>query len=429
MAANFMDVALLKVCSTRKDYAMLGPLAPKSSLEARTVALLGLFGKYFELYPTHEQIDWQVFLPQFERWHPNLKQEKLDEWKHVFKTIITRVVDDDTRKNLVSDLSENELFTTIANMAEEHSNGNLDQGFYRLGELLEVHKKRMGFKEIKHIDTPIGELLQDEFDDTGISWRLGCLNATMRRLRGGDFGIIAGRPDQGKTSLIASEVTHMAPQLPPERNVVWLNNEGPGKRIIPRCYQAALGLTMSQMKAFQLQGKLEDMYREYMGGRLDKIRIIDIHGLTNVQVEMLIEQNNAGIVVYDMIDNIRGFGDAARTDLALEHMYQWARERSVKYDCIGLATSQISNDGDNMRYPTIGMLKDSKTGKQGACDFQIMIGSINDPGFQLSRFIGVVKNKLRRPEGRGNPQCEVLFDMDKSIYTDIPMGDSIAPSA
>lgn len=419
--ASFMDVALLKVCTARKDYQMLSPLAPQSALSPETTGLLTLFGTYYEKYPTHEQIDWQIFLPWFERMYPNMKADKLEQWKGIFRTVITKTVDDDTRRNLVSDLSENEMFMTLANMAERHAAGELPDAMHRLTEIFDTHKKRLGFKEIKYIDTPIGDLLQDEFDDTGISWRLDCLNNSMRKLRGGDFGIIAARPDQGKTSFIASEVTHMAAQLPPDRNVIWLNNEGPGKRIIPRWYQAALNLSMTQMKELHADGKLVDMYRAAVGGRLDRIRVFDIHGLTNTQVELLIEQNNPGIVVYDMIDNIRGFGDAARTDLALEHMYQWARERSVKYDCIGFATSQISNDGDNMRFPTIGMLKDSKTGKQGACDFQIMLGSTNDPGFQSSRFIGVVKNKLRLPDGPGNPQCEVIFDGIRSRYKDIPL--------
>jgi replicative DNA helicase len=123
-----------------------------------------------------------------------------------------------------------------------------------------------------------------------------------------------------------------------------------------------------------------------------------------------------------MIDNIRGFGDMARTDLMLEEMYKWARERSVKYDCIGLATSQISNDGDGMQFPTLGMLKDSKTGKQGACDFQLMIGASNDPGLAGSRFISLPKNKLRRPDGASDPRAEVVFDAVRARYRDIPVG-------
>src|SRR5690606_31011004 len=136
----------------------------------------------------------------------------------------------------------------------------------------------------------------------------------------------------------------------------------------------------------------------------------DIHGYNNSQVELILQDNNPGLIIYDMIDNIKFNGEAARTDLALEYMYQWARERSVKYDSIGWASSQISNDGDGLMFPTLGMLKDSKTGKQGACDFQLMIGSSNDAGLQSSRWLGLPKNKLRKEGAPGDPRAEVIFD-------------------
>ena len=211
----------------------------------------------------------------------------------------------------------------------------------------------------------------------------------------------------------------MAPQLPPDRNIVWLNNEGPGDRIIPRLYQSALGISMSDMKLMHSEGKLVDAYRERIGGRLDRIRVFDIHGMTNGMVANILEENNAGIAIYDMIDNIKGFSDAARTDLMLEQMYQSQRELMVRLDCIGIATSQISQDGDDLRFPTLPMLKDSKTGKQGACDWQLMIGSINDPAFQYSRFLGLPKNKLMRPDGKKDPKAEVLFDPTRARYEDM----------
>ena len=106
-------------------------------------------------------------------------------------------------------------------------------------------------------------------------------------------------------------------------------------------------------------------------------------------------------------------------DLALEEMYKWGREIAVKYDIVGLATSQISNEGDGLQFPTMGMLKDSKTGKQGACDFQLMIGSSNDPMLQNFRYIGLPKNKLRREGGRSDPRATVKFNHGTARYEDI----------
>jgi replicative DNA helicase len=318
-------------------------------------------------------------------------------------------------------LSDIELATKLANIAERHNDGDVDDLYSEVSRVTDGYRQRLGLRAIQYIDIPIGELLQDEFDDSGIRWRLDCLNVSMRRLRPGDFGIIAGRPDKGKTTFLTSEVTYFAPQLPADRNIIWLNNEGPGKRIIPRLYQSALNYSMTDMKEKHAAGVLVDQYRSAVS-RLDKIRIIDVHGFNTGNIEAILEESNPGVIIYDMIDNIKGFGGEARTDLALEEMYKWARERSVKYDCIGLATSQISNDGDGMQFPTLGMLKDSKTGKQGACDFQLMIGASNDQNLSGMRYLSLPKNKLRRPDGASDPRAEVIFDGTRARYRDIPIG-------
>lgn len=384
-----------------------------------TQALVQNFGRYFESYPTHENIDWPTFVPQFMRWNPGMKDEKLKQFAQVFKQAMLPV-DDDQRRNVVSDLAELGLGTEIANYVAQYDEGELNDLFGSITEAQDRYKKRVGFKLVRFIDTSIDALINEEFDGSGLQWRLQCLQDSMRGLRPGDFGIIAGRPDKGKTSFIASELTRLAGQLPSDRNAVWLNNEGPGKRIIPRLYQAALNFNMDQMKIHSQAGQLQDLYCEQLG-RLDRIRVIDIHGLNKTQVEILLEDNKAGIAVFDMIDNIQGFGDAARTDLALEKMYQHQREQMVKHGCIGLATSQISSEGDGQMFPTMPMLKDSKTGKQGACDFQIMVGASNDALYARSRFIGVVKNKLRHPTGPSDPKAEVEFDATRSRYNDMPM--------
>jgi replicative DNA helicase len=135
------------------------------------------------------------------------------------------------------------------------------------------------------------------------------------------------------------------------------------------------------------------------------------------QVDAMIDAANAGIIVYDMIDKIRGFDmNGGRTDERLEEMYDWGRNTAVKYESVGLASSQISNEGDGLQFPSLGMLKDSKTGKQGACDFQIMIGASNDAGLQGYRFIGMPKNKIKREGAQGDPRATVLFDGERARY-------------
>jgi replicative DNA helicase len=63
---------------------------------------------------------------------------------------------------------------------------------------------------------------------------------------------------------------------------------------------------------------------------------------------------------------------------------------------------------------------DSKTGKQGAADVIITIGTVNDPILANSRFMGCTKNKKGRSKMPGSPQAEVIFDKDRGRYVEAP---------
>lgn len=413
-----LDLGLLRLLKHKDDYLRVVGRIPDSAIDKKTRALLTDFGKYFEKFPEHSRIEMETFLPLFRCWHTTLKPEEAIG----FEKILHDAAEDlssHKRSEIMRTVLELRMATKLANLTEQFNAGDLPNILMAVTAEIDAFKADVGIKDIKFIDTDIDALLLEESDDNGVRWRLTELNDSMRPLRAGDFGIIAGRPDRGKTTFLTSELTFFAPQLPADRNILWLNNEGPGKRIIPRLYSAALGATKSELLVLSAAGVLKKTYTKIMGD-LHRVRVVDIHNMDNFSVEQLIESNNAGVVVYDMIDNIRGFGQEARTDRQLEEMYKWGRNMAVKYDHIGLATSQISADGEGKQFPTMDMLKDSKTGKQGACDFILMIGASNDVGYDQMRFIGVPKNKLRRDGGAADPKATVKYDPKRARYEDMP---------
>ncbi|SEN68637.1 replicative DNA helicase [Pseudorhodobacter antarcticus] len=414
-----IDLQLLRILKHKSDYLRIRGRVPTSALDPQTNAILADFGKYFDMFPDQERIDHATFLPVFRSRHPNLTAEQSTAYDGILSNVMTKDVPEDVKKGIMRSMLELRMGTDLANLLAKFDAGDLSNIQGEITRLVDGFKADAGIREIDYIRDDIGDLLREEIDDSGLSWRLECLNQSCRGLRGGDFGIIAGRPDKGKTTFIASELTHLAAQLPTGQNAIWLNNEGPGKRIIPRLYQAALGATMSELIKMDGGGNIRDAYISIMGA-IDRIRVIDVHNADCFTVEGIIEKQEPGLVVYDMIDNIRGFGDSARTDLGLERMYQWGRELAVKYDHAGLATSQISNEGDGLQFPTLGMLKDSKTGKQGACDFMMMIGASNDPGLAGVRYIGMPKNKIRREGAPQDPRATVQYSPQKARYEDIP---------
>lgn len=414
------DTNMIALMTRRNKYQKYVHQMNGNVATEQTMAILTDFGKYFDHFGDHDKIDFSLFIPRMHNWNPALSEEAMATRVMAVKAAAKKTITEEIEVALQGEIANAVLSTTLTQINQKYVEGDGAGIGYELNKALEVHKKNAGVVAEDYITERIGDLLDEDDDEGGYVWRLTCLKRAMRGLRGGDFGIIAGRPDKGKTTFIASEVTFLAPQIPKHRNVLWLNNEGPGRRIIPRIYQACLGITRSQMVEKNLAGTLEEEYAAAMG-RPDKIRVADIHGMHVHKVESLIEAHDAEIVIYDMIDNIKGFGDASRTDLVLEQMYQWARECAVKHNHVGLATSQISNEGDGEQFPTLGMLKDSKTGKQGACDFQLMIGATNDPAMGGIRYMGLPKNKLRREGERGDPREPVTFDGARARYVDTDM--------
>lgn len=414
-----IDIALLRILKHRDEFYKVRGRVPDEAIEEKTRVLLKDYEKYFLKFPEHTVIDLPAFTTLFHAWHSTLKKESLAAYTELIKKIKLDL-DDDQRDGILESMMEIRLTSSVATLLAKFDEGDVPNVYGAMQELFDEHKRDSKITGIDFIRTDIGDMLHRDEHSEGYMWRMDCLNNCMRPLRGGDFLIVAGRPDKGKTTFLASELSFMAGQLYGEQTVVWLNNEGPGDRIKQRLWQAAVGLSLSAMIEAHARGELVATFDKLMGMK-DRIRVFDIHGMDIYAVERIIETNNAGIVVYDMIDKIRGFGDAARTDLALEKMYDWARELCVKYDLVGLATSQISVEGDDDLFPSMPMLKDSKTGKQGACDVQIMIGASNAPGMQAVRGIGVVKNKLRLEGQPQDPQARVVFKPGIARFEDIPI--------
>lgn len=417
-----IDVKLLQVMQNKRDFLKLRGVVPDSALEPATKVLLDDFGAYFDKFE-HDHIDFETFISWFEKFrHPKMTSEQKNVYRGILRNACS-APEEKMKEVLLGELHELRLAHTVATIVDKWNEGEIPDLSGIIMAATDRYRFDMGIRSSSWINIPIGELLVDEMNDAGIRWRLEVLNTCMRGTRPGDMGIVAARPDKGKTTFFASEVTFMAPQLPEELNILWLNNEGPGKRIIPRLYQSALGLPMSQLIDMYKRGTLIESYTKAIGGRSDKIRVFDVHGFNTGQIESILDEHSPGVVIADMIDHFKGFGTEARTDLVLEEMYKWFRERAVKYGFIGLASSQISNEGDGLQFPTLGMLKDSKTGKQGACDFQLMIGASNDPNLAMSRFLCLPKNKLRREGGPSDPRAEVLFQPQIARYADVPTGE------
>ena len=414
-----LDLTLLRLMTNREFYDKTHRAVPKRGMDDMTLTLIKDFGTYYNEHPEHTVIDKKVFYSMFFNfYHKDMDETNAAIYKRIIMSLDVEV-DEQTRTTMIDRLNEVDYSMQAAQLLQDYADGKDLDLINSLGELTDkVKAQREKRVKIPWVNDPIDELLVEDEQDGGLHWRLPCLNESMRPLRGGDFGIIAGRPDSGKTTFLTCELTYMANQFDmvygaesEPRYILWFNNEGPGKRIVTRGYQSALGVSTPDLVVYKQDGTLVQRYIDAVGA-IDRVRIIDVHDMWSHDILDICDAMVPGLIVFDMIDNIKFSGElggSARTDQVLEAQYQWARLLGVKYDCPVLATSQISNEGDGELFPTLGMLKDSKTGKQGACDFQLMIGKNNQPNMEDIRGIGLVKNKLHRFGYKKDPRATVNF--------------------
>jgi len=415
----------LRLLKTRDAYEKLYPSVPEQGIDGPTRVILKDYGRYFEANPEAVEIDPAAFGTYFALLHPKLKPEQVAAYQARFRQISQDPapgVADGIRERLVAARTAGKLWALLEDF--EGGEADLTAGLRHINDEHEMFFVRR--KVHPKVRDKIEDIIEADENDTGLHWRLSCLNESMRPLRGGDFGILAARVDSGKSSFLASELTHFAPQLaalyPNEaRSIVVFNNEGPGHRLKHRCYNAALGKTTRDLIDLKRAGNLYPTYVAALGGR-EAIAIYDVHDYAMGELEDIVKDTRPAVVVIDMLDNVRADGAAAnggtRTDQILEWLYQRARVWAVKYDCAVLATSQLNADADGVIYPSMAMLANSRTGKAGAADFVLMLGRSHDPQLANTRFISLPKNKKRRDGGPQDPRREVLFDGPRSLFKD-----------
>ena len=433
-----IEISLLRVLGTKIGYDKVHSSIPMDALEPRTKAIVQDISKYYSMFPQHTEIDVVQFKDMFfTHWHKGLAEEE----KAFYAKIIDHAdkpLDAESRSGVINGMVELNLADKMLKALDKYNAGEEIDIVSTTEAILENAKgSRERREETNWVDPDMDKLLQEDNDSSGLTWFQPSLANTSRPIRHGDLIIVAGRPDTGKTTFTAGEVTNMADQMigSPEglteaeiaiekaRPIFWFNNEGAGDRILKRVVQAGLQATIPEMQAMQQEKTLVSNYEKAIGCPMNTIRVINIHDYWNWQVEELVEEYQPKLVVMDMIDNIKFSGlsldGGARTDQILEQMYQWARNMGVKHNLGVIATSQISNDGEGLQFPDKSMLKDSKTGKQGAAEMMIMLGRGNDPMTENSRFISTPKNKLRLP-GVQMPRAEVYFNIDKAVW--LPLG-------
>ncbi len=405
--------------ANRNRFKSLASSIPTDMVTGETSVMLQWYGLYYETWPARADIDFDELESLVRLRSTGATAESLAITLHLVERL-RHPPAEDAMAGILAQLYELDLSGRAgAILAKFNSGGEVDLA-YELQRLAADTCRAKGQSDpAAYIETAIGDLLAEVSNDAGIKFRrLHVLRDGVLGLQGGASVAIAARPDKGKTSFVADVLTDFAPQcvsfFGADRPILWLCNEGSGKRIIPRIYQAALGKNLNEIIEMSNAGTLVPAYEEAIGAGQRYIRVKDAHGMSLAQIEQVVDSMRPCVVVFDMLANVRtgkGGGGGNKAD-EVETLWQGAREMAVLKDFIALSTVQISAEGDNLLYPSYSALKDSKTAAQGACDIIIMVGSLNNPDAHALRGISTPKNKFAPPGGKSYVQSEVYFKAD-----------------
>jgi replicative DNA helicase len=313
-----------------------------------------------------------------------LKDSERNDFNNLVSEILSLEVNRDVVIELLEEHRRRSLSGDVAKLALD-----VEDGKAPVKDLLELFSKfehqEITVDEAKPVVMNLEDLYESQVASPGLRWRTNWLNKSLGSLRKGDFGFIFARPETGKTTFLASEITHMVTQSDGE--VLWFNNEEQGNKVAIRCYQAALGIPTDHLFADR-----ERRQRQYESLTGNRIKILDFEDSSSrSRIDAILKQSNPSLIIFDQIDKIKGFkGD--RNDLELKQIYQWAREIAKTYAPV-IAVSQASGEAEGKLWLTMDMVDGSKTAKQGEADWIMGIGKEQD-NTSRSRYFNICKNKL-----------------------------------
>ena len=378
--------------------------------------LFNSIDSYYNAYPDKENISTTELEIQYNSNYLLQESERKELTLLVTRIFEAEITNKDAVINLLNEHRRRGLAGDLAKLALDVEDGSADPQSliekFKDFEVDEVTDKKFDFQNmsLKHI--------YDEQDNyPGLRWRLNWLNKSLGSLRKGNFGFLFARPETGKTTFLASEITHMIKQT--DGDIIWFNNEESNRVVADRINQAFAGVERRILKG-QQQAAYEKQYEDIVGDRIKLVGNEITESTDPKKIEEILKATNPALIIFDQIDKIKGF-KADRNDLELKAIYQWAREIAKKYAPV-IAVSQASGEADGKLWLTMNMVDGSKTSKQGEADWMLGIGKEQDNTSRL-RYFNILKNKLpgdddTLPDLR-HGSTQVLIKPEIARYEDI----------
>ena len=357
---------------------------------------------------TLEELEAFVYLS-----FPAMRLAERESYGHLFGSIRESSVSPEVLDVLLHTAERRERATRLALKAAEFANGTGSYEDLRDHVSNAFEETSVPLEKPRFVTSDLATLYNTQVATPGLRWRLGSLNQRLGSLRHGDSGFVFGRPETGKTTFLASEVSFMATQA--KAPILWFNNEEQGNKVMLRCYEAMLGKPLSKLG--QNFTSVQTNFEEQGGSN---IRIFDAATITRNEVETICKEMAPSLVVFDQLDKITGF-EEDRDDLRLGAIYQWARFIAKTFAPV-IGICQADGQAEGIKYLNMGHVSNAKTAKQAEADWILGIGIDSRDGHQFVRGLSLCKNKLVGDEdtdGRlRHDRWDVLINPEIARYED-----------
>lgn len=391
---DFIDKSYLKD-NFKELFYLYSCLDEIHTILPNDVDLAGLQAYFFQQYP---DVDKDLYLG-------------------LFKTLSETPIDPILGVALLNNIKQRQQALKLSEEAFKFSSGNGDYDKVVSAWDNLSTDKGSNVEEFEFVTTSLTSIIHEIFKKPGLRWRLDALNKSLGSLRKGNFGFLFARPEVGKTTFLASEISCMLEQLAEDAGpIIWFNNEQVGAEVMLRMYQGYFGVRLEQIKSNPQ--KYEDEFERQTKG---KFKLVDNASIDKSLVERMCKSLSPSLIVFDQIDKIKGFKDD-RKDLELGAIYVWARELAKTY-CPVVGVCQAGGTGENVKWLTMDNVDNAKTSKQAEADWILGIGYRHEEGAQFIRYLHLSKNKLPGDDDTigklRHGKLEVMIEPEIARFKDI----------
>ena len=418
-----IDKTLLQVVKYRQDYEKYRPMVKDHVLDDTTITLIRDFNQYFDKYPDHTVVDFGVFSNWFKQFrHPNMKKEELAFYDKVFPTI-EKDAPESLSSTLKQDMQHMHYATLLANKTQDMLDGKID-GVKLVEDVNQATEKVMEQmamnKDVVWDTEDFAESASATSYESGLKFKLECLDQSIGSLHPSKFLIVGAYVDTGKSTFLADQFgASMFRQIVAECNrdkwfygrpIIWFNNEGSTRDIKMYFHQSLLNSSSDVIRNRSTEARAA---YDKMDQERDLFRVVPCQGWHIREAEHIIKTYKPAIVIYDMLDNFRGFEDAERGDQRYRYLYDHARQMADQHQHVAIGTSQCVGDAEGLERIPMSYLEGSRVAKQSTADGIIMLGRSLESGKQNSRYIFTPKNKFNAQPNKAFDRMtntEVIFD-------------------